>query len=121
MKPASLRERLFTGMSPGLPPKPKYVPFGQDCPYRSEFGLVESLVHAVVAVLAAEAVGLGPVTLQQINEVCDFAAHGVYQLERQGWLECAGKVAGRNAKLWRGTRKARRALGLAGWRVEGAA
>jgi hypothetical protein len=117
---AGLRERLFSGMSPGLPPPVTYVPFGQECPYRSEFNLPESQVHAVVVVLAAEAVGLGPVTKQQIDEVCDFAAHAVLALERQGWLECMGKVPGTNAKLWRGSKKAKRVLGLAGWKAEAA-
>lgn len=124
MKPArdsSLRERLFTGMSPGLPPKTKYTPFGQDCSYKDEFGIVESQVNVVVTVLAAEAVGLGPVTQQQMDAVCAYSAHGVYMLERLGWIECSGKIPGTRSKLWRGTKKAWRVLGLAGWKVEGAA
>lgn len=108
-------------MSPGLPPKVKCVPFGQESQWRSEFGLLEAQAHVVVCILAAEAVGLGPVTKQQVDKVCEYTVHELLALERQGWLECVGKVPGMNTKLWRGTKKAWRVLGLTGWRVEGAA
>lgn len=118
---SGIRDRLFSGMHPGAPPKTKYTPFGQDCSYKDEFGLVESLVHVVVCVLAAEAVGLGPVTQQQMAEVSDYSVHGVHLLERQGWVECVGKIPGTRSKLWSGTKKAWRVLGLAGWKAVGAA
>ncbi len=118
---SGLRDRLFSQMHPGLPPKVQRVPFGGPSGYKDEFDLLESQVHMVVTVLAAEAIGLGPVTEQQMAEVCDYTVHGLYGLEKLGWVECVGRVPRSSSKLWIGTKKAWRVLGLAGWKAEGAA
>jgi hypothetical protein len=112
---SALSERLRTGFHPGLPAPMQRVPFGQDCPYRSEFGITESYVHMVVALIAAEVTQCGPATLSELGFIDLSSACGSgARLERGGWIQCVGRDANK-AKLWVATPKARRALGLEGW------
>lgn len=113
------KHNFFAGTCSGLPATTSHTPFGHESSWFDEFGLLESQVRVVVAVLAAEAAGLGPVCQQDIEQVCPI--YYLSKLERLGWIECAGKVPRSNTKIWRGTKKAWRVLGLAGWRLEGAA
>jgi hypothetical protein len=112
----SLRERLFTGIHPGLPPKVTRVPFGLESRSREATGLTEAELQVVVAVVAASYVQLGPVTHRQINDVvdCHAGAH-LYSLVQSGWLEEVGKIKGCTAKMYAPTARAWRELGLSGW------
>jgi hypothetical protein len=111
----ALSERLRTGFHPGLPAPMQRVPFGQDCPYRAEFGITQASVHMVVALIAAEVTQCGPATFNELGFI-DFCSHNGSgaQLERSGWIKCVGRNE-KKAKLWEATPKAKRELGLEGW------
>lgn len=112
---SALSERLRTGFHPGLPAPMQRVPFGQDCPYKSEFGITESSVHMVVALIAAEVTQCAPATLGELGfiELSSSCGSGA-RLERGGWIKCVGRNE-KKAKLWEATPRAKRELGLEGW------
>jgi hypothetical protein len=111
-------QALYSGIHTGLPTPMTRVPFGQDCPYRAEFGITQAFVHMVVALIAAEVTQCGPATFNELGFI-DFCSHNGSgaQLERSGWIKCVGRNE-KKAKLWEATPKAKRELGLEGWTFE---
>lgn len=116
----SLGHRLACGVHPGLPNpmQPGRTPFGNDCPYREVFGIKRGAVHVLVALLAAEVTGMGPVSKRQLEEVAEYShSQSLAELERQGWVEVAGQTPRSTEKLWRATQRAWRTFFPQGWQV----
>lgn len=107
---------FYKGQFYGLPSKLKHVPFSSESRTKEVTGLTDSQLQVVVAVVAAEFVQLGPVSLRQINTVvsCE-AGSRLHGLVVGGWLEVAAKAKGTTGKLYVPTSKAWRELGLNGW------
>ena len=115
MSKNALAQRLYSGVHPGLPAPMQRVPFGHQCPWREALGLTRAEAHMVCALVAAEFVGLGPVSVRQLVDACGYRGHNLAGLERAGWIEVAGFIPKRSGKLWKATEKAWRELGLQGW------
>jgi len=110
------QSQFYKGQFFGLPTKVLHIPFANESRCKEATGLSPAALKVVVAVIAAEYVQLGPVTHRQINEVVDCHAGACLRgLVATGWLEEAGKVKGRVAKLYAPTERAWRELGLSGW------
>lgn len=116
----SLGKRLFSGVHPGLPNpiQPGRTPFGQECRWKECFGISRQMCDVVVAVLAAESLGLGPVTKRQIEDVTGHRhLNTLRSLERGGWLVQAGQTPRSTEKLWAPTQRAWRTFFPQGWQV----
>jgi chromosome segregation and condensation protein ScpB len=112
----ALSGRLYHGVHPGLPEPMTRVPFGRTSASRDEFRLLPAQLKVVTAIVAAEFVGLTPVSLSDIEQVVDCSARTMMAaLERAGWVEVAGHLPRRTSKLYKPTAKAWRELGLVGW------
>lgn len=113
---SGLRDRLFSGMHPGLPPPVKNVPFGQHSRSKEIVGIIESELQMVVALVAAEFTQMGPVTARELARIIEAQPQShLHKLVRAGWVAEAGVVAGSVEKLYGSTAKAWRELGLQGW------
>lgn len=108
-------EAAFVGLHAGLPSPMVRVPFGQETRTRDEFGLKLAQLHVVVALVAAEFAQVTPVTIAELAPVLKVVPHGMSSLERAGWVETVGRVAGTSTKLYRPTARAWRELGFDGW------
>lgn len=111
---------LFIGLfsRPGPAGRPKATPFGHDSWEKEAFDLTPAQLRVVVALLAAEFTGVGPVTIAQCEEVTGGCCHSVMPyLVRGRWAEQAGRVDRSREKLWRATRTALRRLFPNGWQV----
>ena len=116
----SLGKRLWAGVHIGLPNpmQPGRTPFGQESKWFETFGLHETAVAVVVAVLAAEFLGLGPVTRRQVEAVIGRThLNNMRHLERGGWLVVAGQTPRSTEKLWKPTARAWWTFFPQGWQV----
>lgn len=117
-KRGPLGNALYSGIHPGLPNPVQRTPFGNESPYQEAFGLSRGAVHMLVALLAAEAVGMGPVSRRQLNEVAEYSAsQSMAELERMGWVVVAGQTPRSTEKLWAPTARAWRTFFPQGWRI----
>lgn len=79
--------------------------------FRDAFGITERQTELIVALMAANRVGLGPVTSRQLEAlVSRDVAHKTGELQSLRLIECVGFGDGRQ-KLWRATPTAYRRLG----------
>ena len=109
------QDHFFKGEFYGLPAPVKSTPFGHETRCRDEFGITEVQLAVVVAVIAAEFVGMPPVSARDISGVVgSHASSHMWTLEKLGWAE-AQKKPGTSGKLYRATIKAKRMLGLEDW------
>ena len=112
---SSRQDSFFKGEWFGLPAPARYMPFGKESRCRDEFGLTETQLSVLVAIVAAEFVGVAPVSARDIAGVIGSQPNShLWTLEKLGWVEVE-KKPGTSGKLYKPTAKAWRELGLQGW------
>lgn len=110
------RDRLLSGVHPGLPSKVRAVPFGNESRWRSAYGITEAQVEIVACLCAAAFCGKTECTVREIEEKVSHRAQSLMrELERKCWVVLAGKRG--QEQCWRATPRAFERLNIRDWAV----